>query len=229
MTAIVVIEAVVILLLLILVAGLLKSHAEILRQLHMLGGSVEGEVPRSNPTLRTTGFEKTPVAEISGTDPSGSTRSISLEHGRGETLLAFLSTGCSSCRAFWDALGSDIEMPTPNTRPVIITKGAAAESPGKVAELAPTGVTLIMSDDAWDTFRVPLTPYFMLVDGEARVIGEGSASSWSHLMSLLRQSASDSDPTLLDTDERERFTDTRLSRSGVEPGDPTLYENPTDK
>ncbi len=226
MTAIVVIEAVVLFLLLVLVAGLLKSHAEILRQLHRLGGSVEGDVPRATPTLRAPGFEKTPVVEISGTEPSGSTRSISLEHGRGETLLAFLSTGCSSCSVFWDALGSDIEMPTPNTRPVIVTKGAAAESPGKVAELAPAGVTLIMSDDAWETFRVPLTPYFMLVDGEARVIGEGSASSWSHLMSLLRQSASDSDPTLLDTADRERFTDTRLHRSGVEPGDPTLYERP---
>ena len=231
MPAIVAIEAVVILLLVVLVAGLLKSHAEILRQLHQLGVSDDGDVSRQVPTLRTTGFEKTPVGEISGLDPSGSARSVSLEHGHGETLLAFLSTGCASCRVFWETLGDDIEMPTPSTRPVIVTKGAAAESPGKVAELAPEGVTLIMSDEAWDTFRVPLTPYFMLVDGAARVIGEGSASSWNHLISLLRQSESesDSDPTLLDTDARARFTDDRLGRSGIQPEDPTLYENPIKK
>ena len=44
MTALVVLEGVVILLLLILVAGLLKSHAEILRQLHRLGASTESDL-----------------------------------------------------------------------------------------------------------------------------------------------------------------------------------------
>ncbi|MEE8376430.1 MAG: hypothetical protein V3S26_08940 [Acidimicrobiia bacterium] len=230
MTAVVIIEGLVILLLLILVAGLLRSHAEILRQLHRLGVPDDGVDTSQSTRLRTTGFETAPAAKIVGIDPSGASRSVSLDHGRGETLLAFLSTGCTSCRTFWEALDAPVDMPTPDTRPVIVTKGTSAESPKKVAELAPTQVPVIMSDDAWDTFKVPLTPYFMLVDGDGRVIGEGSASNWQHLIDLLSQSLDDSSkPMHLDTDERERFTDERLFRSGVNPGDPTLYENPIEE
>ncbi len=230
MPAVVIIEALVILLLLILVAGLLRSHAEILRQLHRLGVPNDGVDTSQSTRLRTTGFETAPATEIVGIDPFGASRSVSLDHGRGETLLAFLSTGCTSCRTFREALDTPVDLPTPDTRPVIVTKGTSAESPKKVAELAPTQVPVIMSDDAWDAFKVPLTPYFMLVDGDGRVIGEGSASSWQHLIDLLGQSLDDSsNPMHLDTDGRERFTDERLFRSGVKPGDPSLYENPIEE
>jgi hypothetical protein len=85
-----------------------------------------------------------------------------------------------------------------------------------------------MSDDVWDEFRVPMTPYFLYVDGEARVIGEGAASTWTHLLGLLRQSEADSrtSPVHLDTKGREQFTDSELRGSGIRPGDPSLYENP---
>lgn len=224
MTAVVIIEAVVIVLLLVLVAGLLKSHAEILRRLERLGaGEVE---PTQAQRLRTTGLGKAPADEITGVDPSGAAVSVSLKHGRGETLLSFLSTGCASCRVFWDELSGKAEMPSPDTRSVIITKGPGAESPAKVAELAPGQVRVVMSDEAWDAFRVPLTPYFLLIDGEGAVIGEGSATNMSHLLGLFRQSAADSNPVRLSTRERERFTDHQLSSSGIEPGDPSLYEDP---
>jgi hypothetical protein len=224
MTAVVTIEAVVIVLLLVLVAGLLKSHAEILRRLESLGaGSHE---PTQAQRLRTTGLGRAPANEISGVDPVGSMVSVSLTHGRGETLLAFLSTGCASCRVFWEELAGSPELPTPLTRPVIVTKGPQAESPAKVADFAPSGVKVVMSDEAWDTFRVPLSPYFMLVDGDGVVIGEGSATNMSHLLGLFRQSAADSTPVRLNTRERERFTDDQLSSSGIEPGDQSLYQDP---
>ena len=98
MTAIVVIEAVVILLLVILVAGLLKSHAEILRQLHALGARETAGPQEVDIRTRTTGFEKAPTTVITGTDVRGATRSLSLEHNRGNTLIAFLSSGCASCQ-----------------------------------------------------------------------------------------------------------------------------------
>jgi hypothetical protein len=224
MTAVVVIEAVVIVLLLVLVAGLLKSHAEILRRLDRLG--VGDDEPTRAQHLRTTGLGKVPAEEVTGVDPSGSTISVSLTHGHGETLLSFLSTGCASCRVFWEELAGGVDLPTPRTRPVIVTKGPSAESPGMVAELAPSRVKVVMSDEAWDDFKVPLTPYFMLVDGEGRVIGEGSATNMSHLLGLFRQSAADANPVQLNTRERERFTDDRLAGSGIEPGDPSLYEDP---
>jgi hypothetical protein len=87
-------------------------------------------------------------------------------------------------------------------------------------------MTVIMSDDAWDAYRVPLTPYFMLVDENGNLIGEGSATDMGRLVDLFQQAVADSDPTRLNTRQREGFTDERLSRSGVEPGDPSLYEDP---
>jgi hypothetical protein len=227
MTAIVVIEAIVILLLLILMAGLLKSHAEILRQLDRLG--VGEDVPDGNmsPAWKGTGMEKAPTTQLSGVDPQGSARVVTLGHGRGSTLIAFLSSSCASCQVFWEKLNGDYELPTPDTRVVIVTKGAGSESPSRISELAPKGLPLVMSDDTWDLFRVPLTPYFLLVDGDARVLGEGSATTWDHLLGLFRRSVADAEhPTRLDTEDRRRFSDERLTGSGIEPGDPALYDNP---
>lgn len=226
MTAVVIIEGLVILMLLVLVAGLLKSHAEILRKLDRLGAGDAAEPMSQAERLRTTGLGKAPLGAVSGVDPGGAATSASLEHGKGETLLAFLSTGCASCRVFWSELGIDTQMPTPTTRPVIVTKGNASESPAKVAELAPNQVRVIMSDEAWDAFKVPLTPYFMLVDGEGGVIGEGSATDMNHLNSLLKQSSADASPIRLGSKDRSELTDHQLSRSGVDPGDPSLYEDP---
>lgn len=228
MTALVIIEGVVILLLVILMAGLLRSHAEILRQLERLGASEQGALTAPRP--RTVGFGTVPRTEIEGVDLDGATRAVSLKSGRSPTLLAFLSSGCATCRVFWSELQSDVEPPIPGTRTILVTKGPKSESPSKIAELAPPELTLLMSDETWDDFKVPLTPYFLLVDPDARVIGEGSARNWDHLLSLLRQSAADApDPTRLDTGERETFTDSRLQHSGIEPGDASLYENPIER
>ncbi len=225
MTAAIVIEGVVIVLLLVLVAGLLKSHAEILRNLDALGAGLDADVPTTQ-RLRVTGLGAAPTGELTGVDPAGAAVSATLTHGRGETLLAFLSTGCASCRVFWQEMATDAALPTGSTRPVIVTKGPESESPGKVAQLAPGGVKVIMSDSAWDAYKVPLTPYFVLVSGTGQVLGEGSATDLGHLNDLFAQSVVDADPTRLDTKGRERFTDEKLSRSGIEPGDPSLYEDP---
>lgn len=229
MTALVVIEGVVILLLIVLVGGLLRSHAEILRQLDRLGAGEDTSSPISAQRARTVGFEEAPVKTISGLTPQGAERTMSLEHGRSPTLLAFLSSGCASCQTFWRELAEDPEPPLPGTRMVVITKGPDAESPAKVSDLAPAGTEVIMSSEMWDEFRVPLTPYFMLLDPEARMIGEGSALSWDQLLGLLRRSAADNpNPAHLGTAERAAFTDSQLTQSGVEPGDPSLYEKPVD-
>ncbi len=230
MTAVVVIEAVVIVLLLILVAGLLKSHAEILRQLHRLGATEDqiGAGPAaSHPS---TGLTHAPATEISGVDPLGAVRVVTIDHGRGSTLLAFLSSGCASCQVFWDELGGDHDLPRPDTRVVIVTKGSSSESPSRISELAPEGMPLVMSDKAWDLFRVPVAPYFIHVDENGVVVGEGSATSWARLLKLLRRAEADSrHPARLDTREREHFTDTRITGAGIDPGDPALYDNPLDQ
>ncbi len=228
MTAVVIIEGVVIVLLAVLVAGLLKSHAEILRQLHSLGASEDGSVTVGTAQTRpkTTGFERAPSTTLTGVDLDGGTRSISLEHGRNDTLLAFLSSGCLSCETFWKEFSGDFDLPTPGTRTVIVTKGPNSESPSRVRELAPPRLPLLMSDDVWDTFRVPMTPYFMLVDGAGMVVGEGAASSWRHLLGLLRQSSADGAAIKRTTGGKNDYTDDHLRSAGLHPGDPTLYENP---
>lgn len=237
MEALVVIEGIVILLLSVLVAGLLRSHAEILRKLHALGAGEDVPVP--TPAVRrrppaTAGFERAPLTVLDGVTPRGDAISVSLEHGRGPTLLAFLSSGCTSCQTFWTAFSGDFELPEPGTRTVIATKGPADESISEVARLAPESLTTVMSTEAWDAFRVPMTPYFLFVDGSGQVIGEGSASTWRHLLGLLRQSSADlshagrTSPVHLDTEGRAHFTDDELTRAGIEPGDPSLYRNPVD-
>lgn len=227
MTAVVVIEGVVIVLLVVLVGGLLRSHAEILRQLDRLGVGEDPSSPVSAPRPRSVGFEEAPLKTISGLTPRGAERTISLDHGRSPTLLAFLSSGCTSCQTFWSELAQNPEPPMPDTRTIVITKGPDAETPAKVEDLAPADADVIMSSEVWDEFRVPLTPYFMLLDPEARMIGEGSALSWDQLLGLLRRSAADNpNPAHLGTAERAAFTDSQLAQSGVEPGDPSLYENP---
>jgi hypothetical protein len=228
MTAAIVIEGVVIVLLTILVAGLLKSHAEILRQLHALGASEDGSVTTSvGSTPRTAGFEAVPTDTLVGTNLSGDPVSLSLSHGRGNTLIAFLSSGCLSCQAFWSEFSGEFELPTPDARTVIVTKGPGSESVSRLSELAPSNLPLVMSDDIWDTFKVPMTPYFLFVNGTGSIIGEGAASSWRHLISLLRQSLRDSrDPVHADTTRRSDMTDDQLRGAGIEPGDETLYKNP---
>ena len=228
MTAVVVIEAVVILLLLVLVGGLLKSHAEILRQLHSLGASEDLIGPSTSRAISTT-LGAAAVTQITGVDPDGGRVVVSVDHGRGNTLIAFLSSGCASCRVFWTEFAGEFELPDPTTRPLIVTKGADSESPSKISDLAPAAVKVVMSTEMWDTFRVPLTPYFLYVSGTGDVIGEGSATTWTHLLSLLKQSEADSiDPSALDTTQRVDLANKRLSASGIDPDDPSLYENPLD-
>jgi len=230
MTAVIVIEAVVIVLLAVLVAGLLRSHAEILRTLDRLGAGDHDSTLLPSPRPRTVGFEDAPLKSITGTTPAGADRTVSLDHGRQPTLIAFLSTGCASCQVFWQELARTPDLPLPDTRILVVTKGAEAETPSKVGSLAPSGVDVVMSSEAWDAFRVPLTPYFMLLDPDSRVIGEGSAVTWEQLSGLLSQAVADTpDPKRLGTTQRARFTDAQLAQSGVEPGDASLYENPLDR
>jgi hypothetical protein len=230
MEALIVIEGVVILLLAVLIAGLLKSHAEILRQLAAFGAAEDGTIPIGSAATRprTTGFEQAPALSLTGVELDGTATTITLDHGRGNTLIAFLSSGCLTCQIFWKELSGDFDLPTPDTRTVIVTKGTDSESPARLGELAPRKLPLLMSDDTWDTFRVPMTPYFMLVDGAGQVIGEGAASSWRHLLGLLRQSAADASPSAMDTEGRANFTDERLRRAGIGPDDPSLYVNPNE-
>lgn len=246
MTALVVVEAVVIGLLAVLVAGLLRSHADILRALHDLGaGHEDGEdADAASPMVTTTppavrdgvmapGSGAT-AHDIVGTLPAGGQRVITVTGHDQPTLLAFLSTGCGTCGAFWSAFAdpTSLELPGAGTRVVVVTRGVDAESPAAVAQLAPSAVTTIMSSEAYDDYAIPGSPYFVMVDGvTSTVVGEGSGTSWPQVRSLLRAAVADTGwapgssarTARADGRAREARADSELLAAGIEPGDSSLY------
>jgi len=239
MTVLVIAEGVVILLLGLLVAGLLRSHAEILRKLHELGASVQ-EHPPSQPDLNfspnvvSPRSDTTPGHDLSGVTPTDEAIAISITGARHRTLVAFLSSGCLTCAAFWEAFAADQPAGLEDVRLVIVTKDRTEESPSRIRSLAPASHPVVMSGDAWSDYLVPGSPYFVLVDGPSkRVIGEGSASSWEQLNNLMQQALADTRGPSRNRRRRARATAARdardeaaLAAAGIGPGDPSLYQDP---
>jgi hypothetical protein len=204
MTILVSIETVLLVLLIVLVAGLLRSHAELLRRL----GPGAGGGQSAPPTPRRD--SGAPAPGLAGSTPAGDPVSLSFEGGAGApTLLAFLSTGCSACAGFWEEF--DEQALAGEIRTVIVTKGSEREQPARVRELAPAGVPVLMSSAAWRDYGVPGAPYFVLVDGSVR--GEGVATTWGALSSLVGDAVAD----------RGMSVDDTLAAAGIAPDHPSLY------
>ena len=216
MTVLVVLLALVVALLAVLVVGLLRSHAEILRRLHELGAGIYDDEADTALAPSATGGVRSPVElrtrpgvpeprsaegtvatdahDVAGLTPTGSAAMAGVVGTGHTTLLAFLSSGCGSCADFWRAFadGEGTRLPGRDTRLVVVTRGHEAESASAVAALAPVGVTTIMSTEAYAAYDVPANPYFILVDGPtSRVMGEGAAASWTQVATLLGQAAAD--------------------------------------
>ncbi len=238
MTALLVGLTVAVLLLTVLVAGLLRSHAEILRSLHELGAGRDDTVPRGpvdapftvRPGVVGPGNATgTPAHDVVGVTPGNEATLISIVSSGQDTLLAFLSSGCSTCQPFWDvfAAGPDLELP-PGTRLVVVTKGPETESESAIGALAPGGVPVVMSTQGWDDYAVPGSPYFVHVDGAAgRVAGEGSATAWEQVVGLVREAAADRALSRQrhdrgDGSHREARADRELLAAGITPGHDSL-------
>ncbi len=236
MTGVVAALVVVVLLLSVLVAGLLRSHATILRRLHELGADHHPDpgvpvpdraVPRTDgriPSPRSDLPDGRPAVDVAGTGPGGEAIGVRVVDVAHDTVLVFLSSGCSVCTGFWAEL-ADPRLPD-GTRLVVVTRGPKEESPSAVRELAPPGVTVIMSTPAWQDLAVPGSPFVTLVDGPSgRIVGEGTAASWNQVRDLYLRAEGDA-PTggKAGADRRrERELDRLLLASGLAPGDHSLY------
>jgi hypothetical protein len=250
MAVLVVLLAVVVALLALLVAGLLRSHAEILRGLHQLGVNMDPaqgddagiSTPVGSPVIRSAEVPKRATrtaVDVVGTTPDHDAVSIAIEGTKHLTLLAFLSSGCGSCLAFWDVFrdGGPVEIPA-DARLVCVSKDAGEESISSIKRLAPTEIPTVMSSAAWADYDVPVAPFFVLVDGESdQVIGEGAANEWGQVQSLLHTALDDAG--MLDRKGnfkggggngkpradalREARADRDLLAAGIRPGDPSLY------
>ena len=217
MAVLIAIETVVLVLLTVLVAGLLRSHAEILRRLGPGTESTEAVLPEP-PAVVTT---RAP-ADIAGTTLDGDAVKVTLGAAAPPTLVAFLTSGCAVCGNFWDDMrrGRHAEHLGRDMRLVVVTKDTSHESPSKLERLRPDDVPLVMSTAAWDAHRVPAAPYFVYVEG-GLVQGEGSATTWKQIASLLRDA--EHDARYANGDERTDRIDEILEASGIGPGDPSLY------
>src|SRR5436190_16732693 len=158
MTALVAIETILLVLLSLLVAGLLRSHAEILRRLEGLAPEDGRPVDPGLPPARD---HQTPAFDVAGTTIEGDPIKLAMEATGRDTLLAFLSSGCLPCRAFWDGAEPVARQGLPgDARLILVTKDSAHESPSKLRDLAPSGVPVVMSSDAWERYAVQGSPYF---------------------------------------------------------------------
>ena len=197
MVALVIVLTVVLLLLTVLVAGLLRSHADILKALHDLGVGVgdpsqdqhghernqrrgrnrDGNVgggPISSPVPFTMGpplpgeRTSTSAPTIAGVTPTGDALAIAVSGNDQLTLIAFLSSGCATCAGFWEAFQAPDQLGLPDEiRLVVVTKGPEMEIAGEVQAKAHSRLQVVMSTEAWGDYEVPGSPFFVLVDGSA--------------------------------------------------------------
>ncbi|CAN5911345.1 hypothetical protein BH23ACT2_BH23ACT2_25910 [soil metagenome] len=239
----------------LLVVGLLRSHAEILKRLHELGAGVDssavptspGDGPRPGRDFQVMPQMPSPpdreafggVADLAGLGPgAGEALTVRITGVEHDTIVAFLSSGCLTCQKFWDAFRKPRKLGLPSgTRLVVVTKGPDAESPSAVAELAPPSIPTVMSSEAFTDYDVPGSPYFVQVHGPTgKVRGEGTGPDWDQVSSLLRQAGGDAELTDAlagsqvakpDADaDRESRIDRELYSAGVAPGDVSLYSPP---
>jgi hypothetical protein len=253
MTALVVGLTVAVALLALLVAGLLRGHAEVLRALQQIGVELDpsaplapGPVPVAPPATRGAATpgpatrptpsrpEATDVIDLSGVTPAGDAVTLAITDVRHDTLVAFLTSGCATCRGFWDAFRSGPPDVPGGARLVAVTRGRDGESPGAVAGLA--GATpVVMSTELWEHYDIPYAPYFVYVSGPAsKVMGEGVAAGWEEVKALVANAVADgtTSPRTVRRglhersradQERDDAVDRQLREAGIEPGDPRLY------
>src|SRR3954469_3535653 len=236
MLAIVIGEGVVLLLLGLLVAGLLRSHAEILRALHDLGASVEpGDRRRrtaGTPSAAAVTTADSTAYDLVGLDLDGATATVSIVGAKNDTLLAFLSTGCSTCEPFWDAFRSQAGLPS-DARLVVVVQDE--ESEARLRALAGPRLEVIASSAAWESYGVPGSPHFVYVDGATgRVTGEGTGPDWPSVRALLTQAADDREARAgaqtSDVEWHDNVTriDSELLHAGIAAGHPSLAAPPDD-
>jgi hypothetical protein len=190
-----------------------------------LGPAEEGSARVAEPAVTR---ESVVAPELAGVTPDGDAIKLAFEGaGTAPTLLAFLTSGCGTCAAFWETLG-ERRLPA-GLRTVIVTHGADREHPAKLRSLAPAGIAVVMSSQAWADYEIPGAPYFVMVDQAIR--GEGVATTWRALASLVSDAIEDQRDAeragggaAARTGERraERIDET-FAAAGVGPGHPSLY------
>jgi hypothetical protein len=214
-TAVVVVETLLLALMALLVGGLLRSHAEILRRLDELqpAGSATAAPARATAVAH----------DVSGVTLAGDALHLGVTRPGSATLLAFLTSGCSTCQSFWEAFAAGAPLPA-DVQLVVVTKDASHESPARLRDLAAPGVRVVMSSAAWVDYDVPASPYFVHVDDRGELAGEGTAQRFDQVLSLLADAVSDAaEADRRGSPERALRVERELEAAGIGPDHPSLY------
>jgi hypothetical protein len=209
--AVVVAEGIALVLLGVLVLGLLRSHALILKALHELGAGLELEKQSAGTTHSDLRLQHAPsqrepsnfaegvvangrpattrAHDIVGTTLAGASGSVTVDRGR--TLLAFLTSGCSVCQTFWDHFAAGATDVPGNGGLAVVAKGPEEESPSALRGLAGKDLSVVQSSAAWTDYGIPGSPYFVYVE-DGVITGEGSATTWPQVRDLMAQAVADS-------------------------------------
>lgn len=96
------------------------------------------------------------MERIEGVAPGGG--DVALDVSRGRRVVYLMTSSCRPCMSVWPTLGDG---------DVAVTPSPSTESRRKVADLAPPGVVVVMSTDAWFALQPGPAPWRVtLVDGE---------------------------------------------------------------
>jgi hypothetical protein len=212
-TAVVTVETLLLVLLVLLVGGLLRSHAEILRRLDELqpGGTATAAPARTT----------TAAHDVSGVSLAGDAMHVGVTRPGTATLLAFLTAGCSTCAAFWEAFADPRTRLPEGVGLLVVTKDPSHESSVRLRGLAPSGVRVVMSSRAWLDYDVPASPYFVHVDGRGQLAGEGTAQRLDQVLSLLADATDDLAGGEGSADRALRV-EHELAAAGIGPDHPSL-------
>ena len=130
--------------------ALLRSHAEILRRLETARTAGAAAATGRPPGRRRAWNE-----DLEGATPDGGARRLVLAPGS-DTLLAFLSSGCSTCVDLLEVDVDDLPLP-PGLRLVVVAKDRRLERLRLFRPLVGR-VEVLMSSAAWEQYRVPGEP-----------------------------------------------------------------------
>jgi hypothetical protein len=225
MTALVVIETVALVLLAMLVAGLLRSHADILRALDDLGvgraspahadapdGASRSQRERQQTSIRT-------ARDLLGHTIDGESIAVAFS-ADDSAVLAFLSATCHSCERFWQDFTRP-ELVTDDHRLIVVVQGG--DNLSRIRKLAGDDLLVVVSDRAWSDYDVPGSPHFVFIDGGV-VTGEGIGTDWPQVKDLLRHAgASGSGRLGWGARDNAARIDRELTSAGILPGHPSLY------
>ncbi|HWE14420.1 MAG TPA: hypothetical protein VG365_12945 [Solirubrobacteraceae bacterium] len=227
MSILAVVDTVLLVIAIIFIVALLRSHADILRRLAILeeGGAARPQAAGGPDAVN--GGDVVTAEPISATTLDGDSVTLSFGAGSPVTLLAFLTSGCTSCAPLWAGLREAGELESLADRVVVVTHDPTRESPARVRRLAPAGAEVVMSSQAWEDYGVPASPHFVLTDGRGGTRGRGSALSWSQLEAMVDEARSDASSVTRragrTTAQRAAHAEHTLAEAGIGPGHPSLF------